>query len=142
MSRDYLRQVEASKALLYAACDRLGLKYWPSEANFVLVRVGDRATALVKGAAARGIYLRDRSTEPGCAGCVRIAAGIVEHTRRADCGDGGAAVRRGADRSPHDGDADRAARSRSTAAARIASARASGFSITCSSCSRGTAAST
>ena len=30
----------------------------------------------------RGIYLRDRSTEPGCAGCVRIGTGIVEHTTR------------------------------------------------------------
>ena len=38
--------------------------------------------ALVKGAAERGVYLRDRSTEPGCAGCIRIATGIVEHTRR------------------------------------------------------------
>jgi len=36
----------------------------------------------VSGAEARGIYLRDRSTEPGCAGCVRITAGIVAHTRR------------------------------------------------------------
>jgi histidinol-phosphate aminotransferase len=79
---DYLRQVEESKALLYAACDRLGLNYVKSAANFVLVCAGDRVDALVKGAAARGIYLRDRSTEPGCAGCLRIAAGVVEHTRR------------------------------------------------------------
>ena len=43
-------QVEESKALLYAACDRLGLKYWKSDANFVLVRAGDRTDALVKGA--------------------------------------------------------------------------------------------
>ena len=33
-------------------------------------------------AAARGIYLRDRSSEPGCAGCIRITTGIVEHTRK------------------------------------------------------------
>jgi histidinol-phosphate/aromatic aminotransferase/cobyric acid decarboxylase-like protein len=37
----------------------------------------------VKGAFARGIYLRDRSTEPGCAGSLRVATGIVEHTQRA-----------------------------------------------------------
>jgi histidinol-phosphate aminotransferase len=79
---DYLRQVEESKALLYAACDRLGLGYARSDANFVLVRAGDRLPALVQGAADRGVYLRDRSAEPGCAGAVRIAAGIVEHTRR------------------------------------------------------------
>ena len=79
----YLRQVAESKALLYAACDRLGLAYVTSQSNFVLVRAGDRTDALVKGAFAKGIYLRDRSTEPGCAGSLRIATGIVEHTQRA-----------------------------------------------------------
>jgi histidinol-phosphate aminotransferase len=79
---DYLRQVTESKQLLYAACDRLGLAYWKSGANFVLVCAGDRTAELVKGAAARGVYIRDRSSEPGCAGCIRIATGIVEHTKR------------------------------------------------------------
>jgi histidinol-phosphate aminotransferase len=78
----YLRQVKESKALLYAACDRLGLKYVTSDSNFVLVCAGDRTDALVKGAFARGVYIRDRSTEPGCAGCIRIGAGIVDHTKR------------------------------------------------------------
>jgi histidinol-phosphate aminotransferase len=79
----YLREVGESKSLLYAACDRLGLSYWKSLSNFVLVCAGDRTDAIVKGAFARRIYLRDRSTEPGCAGCLRIATGIVDHTRRA-----------------------------------------------------------
>jgi histidinol-phosphate aminotransferase len=79
---DYLRQVAESKTLLYAACDRLGLSYWKSASNFVLVCAGDRTDVLVKGAFARGVYIRDRSTEPGCAGSIRIGAGIVEHTRR------------------------------------------------------------
>ncbi len=78
----YLQQVAESKALLYDACDRLGLKCWKSSSNFVLVCAGDRTDTLVKGAFARGVYIRDRSTEPGCAGCIRIGAGIVEHTRR------------------------------------------------------------
>ena len=80
---DYLQQVNESKALLYTACDRLGITYWRSRSNFVLVCAGDRTDALVTGAFAKGIYLRDRSTEPGCAGCLRIATGIVEHTKRA-----------------------------------------------------------
>ena len=79
----YLVQVAESKRLLYEACDRLGLKYWRSLSNFVLVCAGDRTDAIVKGAFAKQIYLRDRSTEPGCAGCLRMATGIVEHTRRA-----------------------------------------------------------
>jgi histidinol-phosphate aminotransferase len=79
---DYLRQVTESKALVYAACDRLGLQYWRSDANFVLVRIGGDVARVVADAAARGIYLRDRSNEAGCAGCLRITTGIVDHTRR------------------------------------------------------------
>ena len=76
----YRAQVRESKARVYAACDRLGLRYWPSEANFVLVRVGERATAVVEALRERRIFVRDRSSEPGCAGCIRITAGIVAHT--------------------------------------------------------------
>lgn len=78
----YKQQVDQSKALMYAACDRLGLRYWKSGANFVLVRAGDRTAELVAGAHARGIYVRDRSSEPGCAGCVRITTGLVKDTKR------------------------------------------------------------
>jgi len=78
----YLQQVEESKRLLYAACQRLGLGYTPSAANFVLVNAGDRLTALLEGAREKGIYLRNRSSEPGCAGSFRVATGIVAHTTR------------------------------------------------------------
>jgi histidinol-phosphate aminotransferase len=78
----YLREVRESKTLMYGACARLGLTCWESDANFVLVCAGNRLDELVSGAAKRGVYLYDRSSLPGCAGCVRIATGIVEHTRR------------------------------------------------------------
>lgn len=79
--RRYAAETEQSKRLLYDACDRLGLAYWPSAANFVLLRAGDRLRALVDGLAARHIYVRDKSDAPGCAGCLRITAGRVEHTK-------------------------------------------------------------
>lgn len=79
---DYLRQVETSKQLLYAACDRLGLEYTRSAANFVLVNAGERLAAVLEGVQARGIYLRNRATEPGCAGAFRVATGVVAHTTR------------------------------------------------------------
>jgi histidinol-phosphate aminotransferase len=78
----YVLEVAESKRMLYAACDRLGLKYWKSDANFVLVSAGDRVASLVAGVQVRGIFLRDRSSEPGCAGCLRITTGLVEHTER------------------------------------------------------------
>jgi histidinol-phosphate aminotransferase len=78
----YLQQVKESKALVYALCDRLQLKYWPSDANFVLIRVGTRVADVVEFAKSRGVFLRNRSSEPGCDGCLRFAAGVVEHTVR------------------------------------------------------------
>jgi histidinol-phosphate aminotransferase len=78
----YRKQVEQSKALLYAACDRLGLRYWKSAANFVLIDAGERADRLAQGAAARGVYVRNRSKEPGLDGCLRVGAGVVAHTER------------------------------------------------------------
>ena len=53
----------------------------PSDANFVLVRAGDRRQALLDGLEARNIYIRDRDRQPGCQGCVRVTTGLVAHTR-------------------------------------------------------------
>ena len=78
----YRTQVAESRELLYAACDRLGLPYWKSAGNFVLINVarsGDPAD-IVRAFADRGILVRDRSRDPGCGGCIRITAGVVRHT--------------------------------------------------------------
>lgn len=89
LDREYLdwyrRQVSESRDLLYAACERLALPYWKSAGNFVLLnveRAGEPAD-IVRALADRGILVRDRSRDPGCAGCVRITAGIVRHTEAA-----------------------------------------------------------
>ena len=76
----YLAQVRESKTLLYDALRRWQLPFWESAANFVLVRAGDRAKAIVEGLAARGIHIRDRSHDPSSPGCIRITTGVVEHT--------------------------------------------------------------
>jgi histidinol-phosphate aminotransferase len=77
----YLSEVRESKRLMYAALDRLGIRYWPSDANFVFARFGDRAREVTAGLHARGIYVRDRSSDPACRGCVRITTGVVAHTQ-------------------------------------------------------------
>lgn len=79
----YAQQVAASRERLYAACDRLGLAYWRSAANFVLVRVGDSVAPFVQAMAARNVHVRDRSKDPTTRGCIRITAGVLEHTDRA-----------------------------------------------------------
>lgn len=77
----YVAQADASKQLLYAFCDARGIRYWPSQANFVLLQLGSDAGAITSALAAHGIYIRDKSSAPGCNGCVRITAGVAEHTR-------------------------------------------------------------
>jgi histidinol-phosphate aminotransferase len=47
------------------------------------VEVGQKSSEVVAALGARGIRVRDRSSEHGCSGCIRITAGIVEDTRRA-----------------------------------------------------------
>jgi histidinol-phosphate aminotransferase len=78
----YAGESAESRRRLGAMCERLGLRTWPSRGNFVLVRVGDRARDVVAMLAARGIRVRDRSTEAGCEGCIRITAGLVADTDR------------------------------------------------------------
>jgi len=78
----YAAEVAESRQLLYAACRRLGLQYWESAANYVLVRVGE-TTPFIQALSARRIHVRDRSKDPATPGCVRITTGVLEHTRAA-----------------------------------------------------------
>ena len=78
----YLSQVHESKQLLYGALEKTGVAYWKSEANFVLARFEGRGTDVQTALAASGIHVRDRSGDSGCRDCLRITAGIVEHTRK------------------------------------------------------------
>lgn len=71
-----------SRHLIEDFCRRHGFHFWPSEANFVLLRAGDRASEIGRLLSGRGVLIRDRSTQPGCAGCVRMTAGVVSHTMR------------------------------------------------------------
>jgi histidinol-phosphate aminotransferase len=79
----YMAQADESKALIYAACERAGLKYWKSAANFVLVDGGARAKQIVDAMIARGVFVRDRTKDPSTPTCFRITTGVVEHTRKA-----------------------------------------------------------
>jgi histidinol-phosphate aminotransferase len=76
-------QAAESKQMIYDACDRVGLRYWRSAANFVLIDGGTRARALVDGMIARGVLVRDRTKDPYCPNCFRITAGLVEYTQTA-----------------------------------------------------------
>jgi len=79
----YAAQVATSRELIYGACQRLGLEYWESAANFVMVRVGADVAQVVEALAARKVHVRDRSKDPATPGCIRVTAGLLEHTEAA-----------------------------------------------------------
>ncbi len=78
--RDYVAQVRRGRERVERELTALGLCWWPSEANFVLFYVGEKRRELVTAMKQRGILLRDRNSDPGCAGCVRITIGTSEQT--------------------------------------------------------------
>ena len=80
---DYVSQILESRTRLHEALQAASVPYWPSEANFVLIRVGstgDEARHFTECMRARGILVRDRSADYGCEGCVRITLGPRKHT--------------------------------------------------------------
>jgi histidinol-phosphate aminotransferase len=78
----YAGQVNTGRARMMDGLRALGIDFFPSEANFVLMKIGTKHKELVSAMRARGVLLRDRSADPGCAGYVRITVGIEEHVTR------------------------------------------------------------
>jgi histidinol-phosphate aminotransferase len=73
--RDHVAQVKQSRERLAQLFSELGLRFWPSQTNFVLVRVGTPVQRFAESMQRRGILVRDSSANPGCEGCVRITVG-------------------------------------------------------------------
>jgi histidinol-phosphate aminotransferase len=78
----YAGQVNTGRARMMEGLRSLGVDFFPSHANFVLMKIGAKHAELVKTMRARGVLLRDRSTDPGCDGYVRITVGVEEHVTR------------------------------------------------------------
>ena len=78
----YVDEVRETRARLEKALEANGIQCWPSQANFVLARVGSSqadSARFVEEMRRRGILVRDRSSDYGCDGCVRITCGPREH---------------------------------------------------------------
>ena len=80
--RQYVAEVRQGRDRLEHELRSLKLRFWPSQANFVLVSIGERHDAFVRAMRERGILVRDRSRDPGCEGCVRISVGSNAQTER------------------------------------------------------------
>ena len=75
----YSDQVRVGRERMMNGLRELGVPFFPSHANFVLMNIGPKHKALVQAMRERGVLLRDRSADPGCDGFVRITIGVENH---------------------------------------------------------------
>jgi histidinol-phosphate aminotransferase len=76
----YVTEALAARELLCVGLEELGIAYIPSQANFVLMRIGKRAIEIRDRLREQDVLVRDRSYE--APGCVRVTVGTREQTRR------------------------------------------------------------
>jgi histidinol-phosphate aminotransferase len=76
----YVDEVLAARALAYQGLHELGIKTFPSEANFVLFHLGERAIPIRDALREQGVLVRDRSYE--MPGCVRVTIGTRAQIER------------------------------------------------------------
>jgi histidinol-phosphate aminotransferase len=79
----YVGEVLAARTEFEVALDAAEVRRWPSRANFILVDIGVRHGEFVRLMRAAGVLVRDRSSDPGCDGRVRITIGTREQMRQA-----------------------------------------------------------
>jgi len=72
----YVRECVMNRRRLEEFFAAEGIPFWPSHANFVLARFDELREPFTRGMRERGILVRDRNSDYGCAGCVRITAGM------------------------------------------------------------------
>src|SRR5260370_6891985 len=76
----YVAQVLSNRDKLQQELGNLGLHYWPSHANFVLVRIGPAHAEFVQALRHPGILVRDRHTDPVREACLRLTLASDGHT--------------------------------------------------------------
>ena len=79
----YVGEVLAARTEFEAALDAVGVRRWPSRANFILVEIGSRHAEFVRLMRDAGVLVRDRSSDPGCDGRARITIGTREQMKQA-----------------------------------------------------------
>jgi histidinol-phosphate aminotransferase len=79
----YVGEVLAARTEFEAVFDAAGVRRWPSQANFILVEIGAQHREFVQRMKSAGVLVRDRSSDPGCDGRVRITIGTREQMSHA-----------------------------------------------------------
>ncbi|MBK5295479.1 MAG: histidinol-phosphate transaminase [Acidobacteriia bacterium] len=76
----YVAEALAARDLLYSGFARLGIETFPSQANFILFRIGARSIEIRDKLREKGVLVRDRSYE--IPGCIRVTAGTRAQAER------------------------------------------------------------
>jgi histidinol-phosphate aminotransferase len=79
----YIGEVKAARTEMAKAICQLGVPQWPSQANFILMKIGPKHREFVRAMHQRGVLTRDRSNDQGCDGCVRLTIGTREQMKQA-----------------------------------------------------------
>jgi histidinol-phosphate aminotransferase len=77
---EYVDNAMAARELIYKGFRMRGIRFYTSQANFVLFHAGERTAAVRDGLRERGVLVRDRSYE--IPGTVRVTAGTPEQAAR------------------------------------------------------------
>ena len=80
--RRTLSDFRRSRAELQRGLAKLGIEFFPSAANFILLNLADRAKPIVASLKRSGTLIRDRSSDFAGQGYVRITIGTLAQTRR------------------------------------------------------------
>ncbi len=70
---NYVAEVLAARKMVWDSLTRLGIRCFPTSANFILFHAGDRAIPIRDALREHGVLIRDRSYE--IPGCVRVTIG-------------------------------------------------------------------
>jgi len=79
----YVSEIKEARAQFLRDLTQIGFKFWPTEANFVLVQIGPAHKDFCAAMRKQNILVRDRSADPGCDGLVRITIGTREQMQHA-----------------------------------------------------------
>ena len=76
----YVAEVQRGRERLEQELGSLGSALLAEPRQLRAVHVGAAHAEFVRALRARGILVRDRQSDPGCEGCVRLTVGSLEHT--------------------------------------------------------------
>lgn len=78
----YAFQVRKNRRYLKQGLDEFGIETYPTDANFVLARLGDKKDWMIEELAGRGVLVRDMGRYPLISDCIRITVGTKQQMNR------------------------------------------------------------